>query len=115
MRNLKKLEEQEAVMTTMSKAYQITVPSKVRRALGIEPGVPLELRMRGDEMVIKRALTHEERVKQLFEELGEWRKGLPEETKALIRKHAGWTVNQYHEYYDNLPETKKYMKEKYGL
>ena len=115
MKKMDNLEGQEITITTMSKGYQITVPSKARKALDIGPGVPLEFKVRGDEIVIKRALTHEERVERLFETLGKWREGLSDETKKLIQERAGWTMSQYHEYYDNLPETKQYMKEKYGI
>jgi len=27
----------------------------------------------------------------------------------------GWTVNQFHQYFDSLPETKAYIKERYGV
>ena len=35
--------------------------------------------------------------------------------KKRIEMSKGWTINQYHEYIDKLPETKAYMKEKYGV
>lgn len=109
------MKENETVVTTMSKAYQITVPSVVRKALGLVPGDPVEFEIESGRTVLRRAETHEERVKRAFEKLDEWRNSLPDETKELIKKHAGWTVNQYHEYYDRLPETKAYLEEKYGV
>ena len=104
---MKRTEGDEIVVTTtMSKAYQITVPSVIRKALGLEPGDPVDLKMEQGQAVLKRAETREEQVRR--------REGLSDETKAKIKKHAGWTINQYHDYYDNLPETKAYLKEKYG-
>lgn len=112
---MKRTEGDEIVVTTtMSKAYQITVPSMIRKALGLEPGDPVDLKMEQGQAVLKRAETREEQVRRVFAELDEWREGLSDETKAKIKKHAGWTINQYHDYYDNLPETKAYLKEKYG-
>lgn len=35
------------VTTTMSKAYQITVPSVIRKALGLMPGDPVDFRLEG--------------------------------------------------------------------
>lgn len=108
-------ENQVTVTTTMSKAYQITVPSVVRKMLGLMPGDTVDFRLGHGRAELVRVESHEERVKRLFAELDEWREGLPEETKLEIKKHAGWTANQYREYIDNLPETKAYIKEKYGV
>ena len=110
---MNKIKEGEVVTTTMSRAYQITVPSVVRKALGLMPGDPVDLELRKGQVVLKKAESHGDRVKRVFAELDEWRESLPAEAKDLIKKHAGWTVNQFHEYYDNLPETKARMKEKY--
>lgn len=112
---MKNVRENNTVVTTMSKAYQITVPSVMRKALGLIPGDSVDIKLEKGRMVITRAETHEEKVKRAFAELDKWRESLPDETKELIKKHAGWTVNQYHEYYDNLPETKAYLEKKYGV
>lgn len=111
----KSKEQKTIVTTTMSKAYQITVPSVVRKALGLMPGDPVDFRIERGRAVMQRAETREEQVKRIFAELEEWRKGLPEETQAKIKQHAGWTANQYREYIDELPETKAYRKKKYGV
>lgn len=109
----------ETITTTMSKSYQITLPSAIRKAIGIEPGVPVEFQLRGEEVILRRALTHEEQVKKVFAELErlakEHRRRMTPEQKRIAKMTAGWTVNQFHEYFDELPETKAYLKEKYGV
>lgn len=35
--------------------------------------------------------------------------------KKMKEMTRGWTVNQFHRYFDGLPETKAYIKEKYGV
>lgn len=107
-------EKDNIVTTTMSKAYQITVPSMARKALGLLPGDMVDLEVEKGQVILRRAETKEEKIRRVFRELDEWRDGLSEGTKKLIEKHAGWTVNQYHEYYDSLPETRMYLEEKYG-
>ena len=116
----KEIEENKTVVTTtMSKAYQITVPSVVRRALGLMPGDPVEFKMERGQAVLVRAETREEKIKRVFAELDrmkvEREKQMTSEQKEFAKMSAGWTINQYHEYYDNLPETKAYIKEKYGV
>ncbi len=108
-------ENKKVVTTTISKAYQITVPSAVRKMLGLKPGDVVDFKMLGDRVTLSKAMSHEDKVKQAFADLDRWRESLPSKTKKLIEKHAGWTVNQLHEHYDNLPETKNYLKEKYGV
>ncbi len=103
------------VTTTLSKGYQITLPSALRKALKLESGDEIVLEQCRDGILLKKALTREEKVRRSFAELAKWRESLPDEVKENIKKHAGWTVNQYHEYYDNLPETKTYLEEKYGV
>lgn len=112
---MNKLKKGEVVTTTMSKAYQITVPSVIRKFLRLAPGDPVDFKVKNGNIVLVKAETHEKKVKRLVDELEEWRNSLPDEVKDKIKEHAGWTVNQYHEYYDNLPETKAYLEEKYGV
>lgn len=108
-----------SVTTTMSKAYQITVPSVVRKALGLMPGDPVDFQLKQGRAVLVRAETREERVKRMLTELdkirAEQERQMTPEQKAFAKMAAGWTANQYREYIDNLPETKAYMKEKYGV
>ena len=99
----------------LSSVNQITLPRAVRELLGVKAGDEVEVSLRNNVVQLRRAETHEEKVRRVFREMEEWNNNLPEEVKANIRKHAGWTINQYHEYYDNLPETKAYIKEKYGV
>lgn len=103
------------VVTKISSGYQITLPSALRKALGLGAGDDIVLEERDGGVLLKKALTREEKLEQMFTDLKEWREGLPEETKKLIEKHAGWTANQYHRYYDNLPETREYIRKKYGV
>ena len=112
-------ENKVSVTTTMSKAYQITVPSVVRKALRLEPGDPVEFEMEQGRAVLVRAETREEKIKRVFADLDKIRERelsrMTAEQKERIEMSKGWTVNQYHEYIDNLPETKAYIKEKYGI
>lgn len=116
---MNKLKEGEVVTTTMSKAYQITVPSVIRKMLGLEPGDPVDFKMERGRAVLVKAETHEEKIKRAFAELErlkkEREKTMTPEQKKIADMCRGWTINQYHEYFDNLPETKEYIKEKYGV
>lgn len=111
--------EKERIVTTMSKGYQITVPSVVRKALGLEPGDPVEFELEKGRVVLVRAETREEKMKRIFADLdrirAEQERQMTPEQKEFAKMAAGWTVNQYREYIDNLPETKAYVKEKYGI
>ena len=103
------------VVTKISSGNQITLPSALRKALGLEPGDDVVMAEKDGGILLKKALTREEKVKQMFAELAEWRESLPDEVKERIKEHAGWTINQYHQYYDSLPETKEYLRKKYGV
>lgn len=103
------------ITTKLSSGYQITLPSALRKAFNLEAGDEVVIEECRDGIFMKKALSREEKVKRVFAELDEWRESLPDETKEEIQKHAGWTVNQYRECFDNLPETKAQVKEKYGI
>lgn len=63
----------------VTRNYQITIPAELRRALGIEVGDVLEVRLEGDRIVIEK----------LQEELPRIRVGRPvttEEIEELIEK-----------------------------
>ena len=111
--------EQNTRRITLSKGFQITLPSFARKKVGLDAGDEIEVDVRNGEIILKRAETREEAVKRVFRELEKMKiereKHMTPEQKAFARKTAGWTINQYHEYIDNLPETKAYIKEKYGL
>lgn len=102
------------IMSRLSNGYQITLPSALRKAFNIGAGDEVEMVETKEGILLRKALTREERVKAVFESLDEWREDLPEEAKEKIKKYAGWTANQYREYIDSLPETKARMEEKYG-
>lgn len=112
-------EKETTVTTTMSKGYQITVPSVVRKMLGLMPGDEVDFRMEEGRAVLVKAMTREEKIKAYFAELDrlkmEREKRMTPEQRQFAEMSRGWTANQYHEYYDNLPETKAYIKEKYGV
>ncbi len=107
------------IEATMSAGYQITVPSAVRKLLDLRPQDKIVFDTDRKRITIEKAETKEEKIKRIFAELEEMKrkreKYMTPEQKAFAKKTAGWTVNQYHEYYDNLPETKEYIKEKYGV
>lgn len=112
-------ENEIVVTTTMSKAYQITVPSVVRKMLDLKPGDEVEFALDDNGMRLVKALTKEARIKQGFAELERLRiereKTMTPKQKKIVEMTRGWTINQFHEYFDNLPETQKYLKEKYGV
>lgn len=103
------------VRAAVSQSNQMTLPSSIRKKLGIKSGGAVEFVDVGQHVILRRAETQEEAVKRLFQELDEWREQLPQNVKDNIKKRAGWTVNQYHGYFDNLPENVAKRKEKYGI
>ncbi len=107
------------IEATMSAGYQITVPSAVRKLLDLKPQDKIVFDTDKKQITIEKAETREEQIKRIFAELDDMKrereKRMTPEQKAFAKKSAGWTINQYHEYYDNLPETKAYIKEKYGV
>lgn len=112
-------EKEIIVTTTMSKGYQITVPSVIRKALGLEPGDAVDFRMERGQAVLRPAETQEQKVRRIFDELDRMRiereKRMTPKQKEFAKMTAGWTARQYREYIDSLPETKQYWKEKYGV
>lgn len=103
------------IEVTMSNGYQVVVPSLVRKMLSLKPQDKVVFDTDKGAITVEKGESHEEKIKRAFAELDEWRENLPDETKEKIKQHAGWTAKQYREYIDNLPETKAYMKEKYGV
>lgn len=109
---------------TMSAGCQVTVPSAIRRLLGLKPGDRMifdaeTLDANTQKITVGKALSREERVRAVMEEMErlrvEHQKQMTPEQKKFAEMTAGWTVNQYHEYIDNLPETRTYLREKYGV
>lgn len=109
----------DQIEVVMSSANQITIPKQIRQALNLTAGDKLTFKFNGKIISVTKAETQEEKVRRVFRELDrlkvEREKHMTPEQKAFAQKTAGWTVNQFHEYFDNLPETKAYIKEKYGL
>ncbi len=104
---------------TLSAGYQITVPSRVRKLLKLEPGDKLVFDIGGEKLTAKKALTRKEQIEEFFAEMERLDKKYdPYRTpkqKKMKEVTKGWTVNQFHRYFDGLPETKAYIKEKYGV
>lgn len=107
------------VEATMSAGFQITVPSLLRKKLDLKPGDRVVFDTDRKAITVEKAETQEEQVKAMVAEFDrlneEHRKRMTPEEKKFAKMAAGWTVNQYHEYFDDLPETDLYMKEKYGI
>lgn len=119
-KNINETKEKEIIVTTtMSKGYQITVPSVIRKALGLEPGDAVDFRMERGQAVLKKMPTREEQIRAMLKEFDklneEHEKRMTPEQKEFAKMTAGWTARQYREYIDSLPETKQYWKEKYGV
>lgn len=106
-------------VSTLSSAYQITVPSVVRKAMGLVVGDKLEFTMNGNAVAITKTKTQKELVEEMLQTFDrmnkEQERRMTPEQKKFAKMSAGWTINQYHEYFDSLPETKAYIKEKYGV
>lgn len=109
----------DRVDVLISSANQITVPKKLREAMKLSAGDKLTFVFGPKSITVEKAETREEKIKRIFAEFDrlneEHRKRMTPEQKEFAKKSAGWTINQYHEYFDNLPETKAYIKEKYGV
>lgn len=107
------------VEATMSAGFQFTMPSLLRKELGLKPGDKIVFDTDKKNITVEKAETHEEKVRRAFAELDrlkvEREKRMTLEQKEFAKMSAGWTVNQYHEYFDNLPETRAYLEEKYGV
>ncbi len=106
-------------ITTLSKGYQITIPSAIRKALGLQAGDPIEIITKNNHILITKSETQEEAVKRVFAELNSFRKEhakhMTSEQKTFAQKTKGWTANQTHQYIDSLPETQTHIKEEYGI
>ncbi len=107
------------VEMTMSAGFQFTAPSVLRKTLSLVPGDKIIIDTDKTPITIEKAETREEQVKRMVAEFDrlneEHRKRMTPEQKKFAEMSKGWTINQYHEYFDSLPETKAYIKEKYGV
>ncbi len=107
------------ITTTLSKGYQITIPSAMRKALDLKAGDPIEITNTNNTITLTKAETQEENVRRVLRELDEIRTRhkahMTAEQRAFAEKTRGWTANQFREYLDNTPEHKAYIKEKYGV
>lgn len=107
------------VEATMSAGFQITMPSLLRKELNLKPGDKIVFDTDKKNITVEKAATQREQVKAMLAEFDrlneEHRKRMTPEQKRFAKMSKGWTIGQYHEYYDNLPETEAYVKEKYGV
>jgi len=107
------------IEATMSIGYQMTVPSALRKRLGLKPLDKLVFDTDKAEVTVEKGESREEKIKHILEDLDhlkkEREKTMTPKQKKFAEMSRGWTINQYHEYFDNLPETQEYIKEKYGV
>lgn len=107
------------VEATMSAGFQITVPSLLRKKLDLKPGDRVVFDTDKDVVRVEKGESREEKIRRAFAKLDrlkvEREKEMAPEQKKIAELTRGWTINQYHEYFDNLPETKAYLREKYGI
>lgn len=92
----------------MSANGQITIPKEMREELGWQVGDTLTF------VPVENGVgLHKQQ--SLRDEMKEWRENLSLETKSMIKKMAGWTMEQYHEHFDNLPENIEERERRYGF
>lgn len=101
-------EQKKPYRLKISANGQVTIPKELREELEWKPGDVLMFMPRKGYFEIAKQ-------RSLREEMTEWRKTLSPKTKEMVGKTAGWTLKQYHDYFDNLPENVAGMKEKYGV
>ena len=105
--------------TTLSKGFQITLPSFARKAVGLNAGDEVDIEVRDGKIILGKAETREEVVRQMFAKLdkirAEQERQMTAEQKMFGRRAAGWTANQYRDYIDDLSEVVTERKEKYGI
>lgn len=107
------------VTTTLSRASQITIPSAMRKKLGLEFNDPVDITLKKNTIVIQKAESQADAIQRIFSELDSLRREherhMTPEQKSFAKQSTGWTIDQYHKHFDNLPETQKYLKEKYSV
>lgn len=99
----------------ISSVGQVTLPSSIRKMMGVGFGDEIDIVGDGKELFLRRPETLEENIERVSRELDELRQALPDEVRQNIQKHAGWTAGQYREYYGSLPEAREQVRMKYGL
>lgn len=99
----------------ISSVGQVTLPSAIRKRMGVGFGDEIDIVGDGEELLLRRPETLEENIERVSRELDELKQALPNEVKQNIQKHAGWTASQYREYYGALPEARERVRAKYGL
>lgn len=102
------VERKKTYSLKMSSNGQITIPKEMREDLDWCPGDVLVFTPQKEGFEVSKRMG-------LREEMATWRQGLSKETNEMIKKTAGWTIGQYHEYFDNLPENIAEMEREYGL
>lgn len=96
--------------TTITKSGQATIPKEVRDILGINLGERIYFTVNKDKTVsLAREMTEKEARAYLDSFFAD------EEGQRLIKKHAGKSVSQLREEWDNSPEGKAYYEEEYGI
>lgn len=101
-------EQKRSYHLKISANGQVTIPKEMREELDWHPGDVLVFAPRKEGFEIYKQLS-------LREEMASWRQRLSPKTKDMIQKMAGWTISQYHDYFDGLPENVAEMERQYGL
>lgn len=97
-------------VATLSSSGQITLPKTFRDMIGLKSGDKANIELKDGAIVIRRQKTFEE----VEAEMEKLRQSFSEETKRLIKKNAGKTVNQLRQEIDNSPEGRAYYERKFG-
>lgn len=107
------------IEATLTRGYQVTMPSAVRKILGLEPGEKVLFEVSGENVTLVKAATREEQLKAVLEKMDQisakYEKTKTPEQRELMRRTQGWTAGQYREYMDQLPENRAKIKEKYNV
>lgn len=95
--------------STITKTGQATIPKDVREALGVHFGERIYFTVNRDKTVsVAREMTEQE-ARAYLDSFN------TEETRRLIKLHAGKTVSELREEWDKSPAGRAYYREKYDI
>ena len=93
---------------TVSSQGQVTLPAKLRQALGVKPGDAITVNTQSGEAVLERAKT-------LREKLAGLHRALPNAAQPGIAQHRGQTASELRNDYMQSHSGGQSIKERYGL
>ncbi|MCL2869202.1 AbrB/MazE/SpoVT family DNA-binding domain-containing protein [Candidatus Saccharibacteria bacterium] len=93
---------------TVSSQGQVTLPAKLRQALGVKPGDSITITTQSGEVVLERSKT-------LREKLANLRRELPNAAQLDIENHRGQTVNELRNNYMQSHSGNQLTRGEYGL